>query len=513
MTMNTGILIIDFGSQYTQLIARRIREQKVYCEVIPCTEKYNPNLLRAGIVLSGGPSSVLGEDSPDFDKRWFECGVPILGICYGMQLMAAHFGGTLSQSIRREYGRAELEVIHPNALFTDAVSQDPQVWMSHGDDVSSLPKNWVVTARTTDGVVAAMSSTDNMMHGLQFHPEVTHSKCGVTLLSNFLFECCKVSADWNMASFVQSQINQIREKVGTDHVICGMSGGVDSAVTAALLHRAIGKQLHCVFVDNGVLRSGERDAVEAEFSEFQLTVVDAGSQFLNALKGVTEPEKKRKIIGHEFIKIFENESKRLSSSGNNIRWLAQGTLYPDVIESVSVRGPAAVIKSHHNVGGLPDDMNFELIEPLRELFKDEVRVLGLELGLSEERVYRQPFPGPGLAVRILGEVTPERVELLQRADLIFDSEIRSANLYRSLWQSFVVFLPVKSVGVMGDSRSYEWTVVLRAVHSSDGMTADVARLPWPLLERTSTRIINEVKGINRVAYDISSKPPGTIEWE
>ncbi|MGC6506979.1 MAG: glutamine-hydrolyzing GMP synthase [Myxococcota bacterium] len=510
--MNKGILIIDFGSQYTQLIARRIREMHVYCEVIPCTESFDGREVEA-IILSGGPASVLGEDSPDFDVNWLSQNKPILGICYGMQLLAKLGGGTLRQSKQREYGKSLLCIESQDPLFGDEIPVESQVWMSHGDDVVEVPDDWNIIAKSQDGVIAAISNLQKKQWGVQFHPEVTHTQYGENIIRQFLFDCCKLEANWSMASFVETQVAYIKEKVGSEHVICAMSGGVDSAVTAAILHQAIGSQLHCVFVDNGVLRAGERDAVEREFSELQLNVVDASQIFLERLADVTEPEKKRKIIGHAFIEIFEAEARRLKSEGIEIRWLAQGTLYPDVIESISVRGPAAVIKSHHNVGGLPPDMSFKLIEPLRELFKDEVRQVGLELGLSSNRVFRQPFPGPGLAVRILGEVTADRVALLQAADKIFDQEIREAGLYRKLWQSFVVFLPVKSVGVMGDSRSYEWTVVLRAVHSSDGMTADIAHLPWELLERTSTRIINEVKGINRVAYDISSKPPGTIEWE
>ena len=511
--MTSGVLIIDFGSQYTQLIARRIREQGVYCEVIPCTESFSGRAFDA-LVLSGGPASVLGADAPDFDEKWLQQGKPVLGICYGMQLLARLQGGVLRQSEHREYGKAQLCIEDESNLIWGAeIPAQSQVWMSHGDDVLEVPSDWSVIAKSQDGVIAAMAKNDGLQWGVQFHPEVTHTIYGTQMIRQFLFGCCGLSANWNMAAFVETQVKNIRQMVGSEHVICAMSGGVDSAVTAALLHQAIGQQLHCVFVDNGVLRAGERAAIETEFSELQLSVVDASELFLTRLTGVTDPEQKRKIIGHSFIEVFKGEAERLKSSGIEIKWLAQGTLYPDVIESISVRGPAAVIKSHHNVGGLPPDMPFELIEPLRELFKDEVRLVGIELGLSENRVYRQPFPGPGLAVRILGEVTVERVKLLQLADQIFDQEIRAAGWYRRLWQSFVVFLPVKSVGVMGDSRSYEWTVVLRAVHSSDGMTADIAQLPWALLERTSTRIINEVKGINRVAYDISSKPPGTIEWE
>ena len=510
------VLILDFGSQYTQLIARRVREQGVYCEIRPCTDaapSTRDALGRlAGVVLSGGPSSVYDEDAPPFDPAWLDLGVPVLGVCYGMQLLAKHNGGTVERADRREYGPATIEVREDGLLF-EGMDRQNRVWMSHGDHVAAAPDGWSVLASTDNCPVAAMASPDARAFGIQFHPEVTHSVQGERLIRNFLFSVCGARADWSMGSFVEEQVARIRERVGSDHVICALSGGVDSSVVAALLHEAIGEQLHCVFVDNGVLRQGERESVAAEFSEYDLTVVDARAQFLDALAGVKDPERKRKIIGRTFIEVFEVEAARLKDRVGEIKWLAQGTLYPDVIESVSFKGPSATIKSHHNVGGLPDHMRMALIEPLRELFKDEVRRLGLELGLNEWRVHRQPFPGPGLAVRILGEVTPERVSLLQEADAIVDAEIRGAGLYRELWQSFVVLLPVRSVGVMGDNRTYEQAAVVRAVHSTDGMTAQVARLPWDLLERISSRVINEVRGINRVAYDISSKPPGTIEWE
>jgi len=510
------VLILDFGSQYTQLIARRVREQGVYCEIRPCTDAAPsaPGSVGrlVGVVLSGGPSSVYDEDAPPFDPAWLDLGVPVLGVCYGMQLLARHSGGTVERADRREYGPATIEVREDRLLF-EGMDRQNRVWMSHGDHVEAAPEGWSVLASTDNCPVAAMASPDAQAFGIQFHPEVTHSVQGERLIRNFLFSVCGARADWSMGSFVEEQVERIRERVGSDHVICALSGGVDSSVVAALLHEAIGEQLHCVFVDNGVLRKGERDSVAAEFSEYDLTVVDARTRFLDALAGVRDPEQKRKIIGRTFIEVFEVEAARLKDRVGEIKWLAQGTLYPDVIESVSFKGPSATIKSHHNVGGLPDHMRMALIEPLRELFKDEVRRLGLELGLNEWRVHRQPFPGPGLAVRILGEVTPERVGLLQEADAIVDVEIRSAGLYRELWQSFVVLLPVRSVGVMGDNRTYEQAAVVRAVHSTDGMTAQVARLPWELLERISSRVINEVRGINRVAYDISSKPPGTIEWE
>ena len=510
------VLILDFGSQYTQLIARRVREQGVYCEIRPCTDAAparKEDLGRlVGVVLSGGPSSVYDDDAPPFDPAWLSLGVPVLGVCYGMQLLAKHSGGTVVRADRREYGPATIDIGHAHLLF-EGMDKHNRVWMSHGDHVEDAPPGWSVLASTDNCPVAAMCSPDERAFGIQFHPEVTHSVQGERLIHNFLFAVCGARADWSMGSFIEEQVALIRERVGDDHVICALSGGVDSSVVAGLLHEAIGDQLHCVFVDNGVLRKGERDSVAAEFSEYDLTVVDARSRFLDALAGVKDPEQKRKIIGKTFIDVFEIEAARLKDRVGEIKWLAQGTLYPDVIESVSFKGPSATIKSHHNVGGLPDHMRMELIEPLRELFKDEVRRLGLELGLNEWRVHRQPFPGPGLAVRILGEVTRERVALLQEADAIVDEEIRAAGLYREIWQSFVVLLPVRSVGVMGDNRTYEQAAVVRAVHSTDGMTAQVARLPWELLERMSSRVINEVRGINRLAYDISSKPPGTIEWE
>ncbi|NSW85561.1 MAG: glutamine-hydrolyzing GMP synthase [Syntrophobacteraceae bacterium] len=508
------ILILDFGSQYTQLIARRIRESHVYCEIHP----YNLALevIRAfeprGIVLSGGPSSVHDEGAPFSDPALLTMGVPVLGICYGMQLMAQQLGGTVEKADRREYGPAVMDIDNPVELFRDVEREGVRVWMSHGDRILELPPGFSVLSRSGNSPVAAMGNPKAHLYGVQFHPEVAHTPCGKDILENFLFRICRCRPTWTMKSFVESTIENVRERVGSDHVICALSGGVDSSVVAVLLHKAIGPQLHCIFVNNGLLRKGEAESVRRIFSdhfEIDLIYVDASNIFLERLRGVKDPESKRKIIGNLFVELFEQEAARLADA----RYLAQGTLYPDVIESVSFKGPSATIKTHHNVGGLPERMKLRLIEPLRELFKDEVRLVGRELGLPERIIMRHPFPGPGLAIRLIGDVTAENLEILREADSIILEEIEASGWYEHVWQAFAVLLPVRSVGVMGDERTYEQVVALRAVESVDAMTADWARLPYEVLQRISNRIINEVKGVNRVVYDISSKPPSTIEWE
>ncbi len=511
------ILILDFGSQYTQLIARRLRELGVYCEIHPCTMP--GDAMRAwgprGVVLSGGPASVLAAGSPRVDGAVWELGVPVLGICYGLQLIAHELGGKVDKAAHREYGPATIDASGECELFR-GLPPRLDVWMSHGDRVEALPPGFEPVASTASAPFAAVQDRKRRMYGVQFHPEVVHTPRGADLLRNFAMGICGLSGSWSMRAYVDVAVEQIRAQVGAGHAICALSGGVDSAVAALLVHRAIGDRLRCIFVDNGVLRSGEREQVEKVFGQMfhlPLVTVDARARFLSGLAGVTDPEQKRKIIGREFIAVFEEEVERLSRDGERAQFLVQGTLYPDVIESVSFKGPSATIKSHHNVGGLPEVMKLALVEPLRELFKDEVRRLGVELGLPAESVQRQPFPGPGLAIRVLGEVTEERLSVLRRADLIVQDEVKKAGLQEKLWQSFAVLLPVRSVGVMGDERTYESTCAIRAVESTDGMTGDWSRLPYDLLARLSTRIINEVRGINRVVYDISSKPPATIEWE
>lgn len=507
------IVILDFGSQYTQLIARRVREARVFCEIHPFN--YSADKIRdarpQGIILSGGPSSVYDKKAPKPDPEIFNLGIPVLGVCYGLQVMVTHFGGKVAKAPRREYGPADIHVTDPNGLFA-RLPKTLSVWMSHGDHAEKLPAGFRVLAKTSNAPLAAIGAPDRNFYAVQFHPEVHHTPRGKDILSNFLFRVCGEKPNWTMTSFAEEQIRAVRNQVGKGKVLLGLSGGVDSSVAAALLHKALGKQLHCIFVNNGLLRQGEEERVRQVFGRAQgyvTTIVDARKRFLQKLKGVTDPERKRKIIGHEFISVFEQEAKK----HKNADFLGQGTLYPDVIESVSVKGPSAVIKTHHNVGGLPARMKMSLVEPLRFLFKDEVRELGKKLGLPDEILYRQPFPGPGLAVRVLGDITEEKLRMTREADWIVEEEVRRAGLYHKLWQAFAVFLPVNSVGVMGDERTYENAVAIRAVNSVDAMTADWARLPPEVLARMSSRIINEVRGINRVVYDISSKPPATIEWE
>ncbi len=516
-TQHQKVLIVDFGSQVTQLIARRLRELNVYCEIHPYTKATTAleAMQPQAIIFSGGPSSTTEADSPRVDHKVFEYGAPIFGICYGEQLICAELGGKVESGHHREFGRADISIVKDSPLFegiAGAGEQEP-VWMSHGDRVTAIPERFEVIATSEGAPYAAIANTEKKIYAVQFHPEVAHTPRGAQMLKNFVYNIAGLTGDWTMAAYRDEQIAKIREQVGTSKVICGLSGGVDSSVAAVLIHEAIGDQLTCVFVDTGLLRKDEAKQVTTLFREhynIPLVHVDASERFLGELAGISDPETKRKTIGRLFIEVFDEESSKIEGA----EFLAQGTLYPDVIESLSASGgPSQVIKSHHNVGGLPDYMKLKLVEPLRELFKDEVRALGRELGLTDAFVGRHPFPGPGLAIRIPGEITPDAVQTLQDADAIYLDEIRKAGLYDEIWQAFAVLLPVKTVGVMGDARTYEKVLALRAVTSTDGMTADFFQFPWEVLARTATRIINQVPGVNRVVYDVTSKPPGTIEWE
>jgi GMP synthase (glutamine-hydrolysing) len=515
-----SIVVLDFGAQYSQLIARRIREQNVFSVVLPCNAKleeirsYSP----VGIILSGGPSSVYDKDAPVADQRVFSLGLPVLGICYGLQYMVHVLGGKVRPADKREYGHAKVEVQNGSRLF-EGLPKVLAVWMSHGDEAVELPSGFHLTAKSPNAV-AAIENADQKMWAVQFHPEVHHTPLGTDILRNFALNICGARPNWTPQHFIDATIASVRQTVGNGRAICALSGGVDSSVAATLVDRAMregkGSRLTCVFVNNGVLRKNEFEKVQQNLRDklgLHIVAVDASQRFLTKLKGVTDPEKKRKIIGNEFIRVFEKEAHRIEKEEGKVKWLVQGTLYPDVIESRSVRGPSQTIKTHHNVGGLPEKMKLKLIEPLKDLFKDEVRKIGRDLGMPEDILQRQPFPGPGLAVRVLGEVTPERLEILRECDDIVGTEIRKAGLYTKIWQSFAVLLPVMTVGVMGDMRTYAYTCAIRAVHSEDGMTADWVPLPTEVLKTISSRIVNEVKGVNRVVYDITSKPPGTIEWE